>query len=84
MSALVVEALPARRLLRITSSLIGGGDLDRLPGMHVWTGLESIAFEADPPVWGQADGELTGAWNSASISLRRDVLHVLVPAPPAR
>ena len=80
MTALVVEALPARRLVRIASSLIGGGDLDRLPGMHVWTGLESIAFDADPPVWGQADGELTGSWNSASIALRRDVLQVLVPA----
>jgi diacylglycerol kinase family enzyme len=84
MAALVVEALPARRLLRITASLIGGGDLNRLPGMHVWTGLESIAFEADPPVWGQADGELTGVWNSGSISFRRDVLQLLVPAPPNR
>ena len=66
MSALVVDALPARRLPRIASGLIGGADLDRLPGMQVWTGLESIAFEADPPVWGQADGEITGAWNQRS------------------
>jgi diacylglycerol kinase family enzyme len=82
MSALVVESLPARRLPRIASGLIGGADLDRLPGMQVWTGLESVAFEADPPVWGQADGELTGAWKAASTSLRREALHVLVPASP--
>jgi diacylglycerol kinase family enzyme len=84
MSALVVEALPARRLLRIASGLIGGADLDRLPGMQVWTGLESVAFEADPPVWGQADGEMTGSWKAASISLKREALHVLVPASPPR
>ena len=81
MSALIVDSLPARRLLRIASGLIGGADLDRLPGMQVWTGLESIAFEADPPTWGQADGEITGAWTTAAISLRRDALQVLVPAP---
>ena len=79
MSALVVEALPARRLPRIASGLIGGADLDRLPGMQVWTGLESVAFEADPPVWGQADGEITGAWRAASISLKREALHIVVP-----
>ncbi|HKY48404.1 MAG TPA: diacylglycerol kinase family protein [Acidimicrobiia bacterium] len=84
MSALVVEALPARRLPRIISGLIGGADLDRLPGMQVWTGLESVAFEADPPVWGQADGEMTGAWRTVSISLKRDALHVLVPPNPPR
>ncbi len=66
MVALVVEALPARRLLRIVSSLIGSGDLDQLPGMHVWTGVESITLEADPPVWGQADGELTGSLELSS------------------
>jgi diacylglycerol kinase family enzyme len=84
MSVLVVEALPARRIARIASGLIGGADLDRLPGMNIWTGLDSIEFEADPPVWGQADGELTGAWKAASISLRLDALQVLVPAPPVR
>jgi diacylglycerol kinase family enzyme len=84
MSALVIEALPARRLPRLASGFIGGADLDRLPGMEVWNGLESITFEADPPVWGQADGELTGAWKSATISLRRDALQVLVPAVSVR
>jgi len=84
MSALVVESLPARRLPRIGAGLLGGADLDRLPGMQVWTGLNSIAFEADPPVWGQADGEMTGAWKAASVSLRREALQVLVPAPSVR
>ena len=79
MSALIVDSLPARRLLRITSALIGGSDLDRMPGMQVWPRLETISLEADPPIWGQADGELTGAWTTASISLRRDALQVLVP-----
>lgn len=84
MSALVVESLPARRLPRIVAGLLGGANLDRLPGMQVWTGLDSIAFEADPPVWGQADGEMTGAWKAASVSLRREALQVLVPAPSVR
>jgi diacylglycerol kinase family enzyme len=84
MSVLVVESLPARRLVRIGAGLLGGADLDRLPGMQVWTGLDSITFEADPAVWGQADGELTGAWKAASVSLRRDALQVLVPAPSVR
>jgi diacylglycerol kinase family enzyme len=83
-SALVVEALPARRLLRIASGLVGGADLDRLPGMQVWSNLETLSLEADPPVWGQADGELTGEWETASISLRRDALQVLVPPRPVR
>ena len=83
MSALIVESLPARRLPRIAAGLIGGADLDRLPGMQVWKRLESVEFEADPPVWGQADGEITGAWTSASISLRRDALNVLVPSSPS-
>ncbi|MGH8927592.1 MAG: diacylglycerol/lipid kinase family protein [Acidimicrobiia bacterium] len=84
MSVLVVESLPARRTARIGAAVLGGGDLDHLPGMSVWSGLDSITLEADPPVWGQADGELTGAWKAASVTVHPRALQVLVPAPSVR
>ena len=83
MSALIVESLPARRLPRIASGLIGGADLDRLPGMQVWTGLESIAIRGRSPGVGPGRRRDHGGLDDrSSISLRRDALHVLVPAPP--
>ena len=84
LSVLVVEALPARRVGRIGAAVLGGADLDDLPGMSVWTGLDSLNLEADPPVAGQADGESTGSWQSALVVLQPEALQVVVPPSSRR
>jgi diacylglycerol kinase family enzyme len=84
LSVLVVESMPARRVARIGAAVLGGADLNDLPGMHVWNNVDSLTLEADPPVAGQADGEMTGSWNSAAVVLRPDALQVVVPLPSLR
>lgn len=80
LTILVVESIPARRIPRIGAALLRGADLGKLPGLQVWEGIDSIEFVADPPIWGQADGELTGAWSTAQITLIPRALEVVVPA----
>jgi diacylglycerol kinase family enzyme len=82
MTVLVVEGLPGRRIPRIVGSLLTGGDLQKIRGLSVWEGVHSLNLLADPPIWGQADGELTGAWTSAEIRLIPDALSVITPPAP--
>ncbi|HEY7582800.1 MAG TPA: diacylglycerol kinase family protein [Acidimicrobiia bacterium] len=82
LTLLVVEAIPARRLLRIASKVLLGGDLARIPGLRVWEGVESFTVTADPPTEGQADGELSGAWKEVGATSRSGALRVIVPVSP--
>jgi diacylglycerol kinase family enzyme len=79
MTVLTVDALPARRLPRIGATLLTGADLDRIPGFRVWRDVDDLQIEATPAIAGQADGEITGRWHQARVSLWRDALRVVVP-----
>lgn len=84
MTILVVESLPVHRIPRIGAALLRGANLGKLPGTKVWENVDSIELTAEPPIWGQADGELTGPWTSASIQLLPNAIQVAVPAPSLR
>jgi diacylglycerol kinase family enzyme len=84
MTLLVVESLPARRLMGIAATLMRRGDLGRVRGLRIWEEVESFRIQADPPVWGQADGEVTGAWNDVEIRRRPDAIQLIVPVPSGR
>jgi diacylglycerol kinase family enzyme len=78
LTLLVIEALPARRLLRIASNVLLRRNLARVPGLQVWEGVESFTITADPPAEGQADGELNGAWKEVGATSRSAALRVIV------
>ena len=77
---LIVEALPGRRIPRITSAILTRRKLDKIPGLSVWEGIESFTMTADPPVDGQADGELTGSWKEAIGVSAHKAIQLIVPA----
>ncbi|HKX75439.1 MAG TPA: diacylglycerol kinase family protein [Acidimicrobiia bacterium] len=80
MTVLTVDSLPARRLLRIGATLLTGADLDKIPGFRVWREVDDLQIDATPAIAGQADGELTGSWNQARVTLWTDAVRVVVPA----
>ncbi len=81
-TVLAVEAMPARRVPRIASTLLRSGDFSSVPGLRVWREVDELHLDATPTVNGQADGELTGSWSEARIVLRPGALRVLVPPTP--
>jgi diacylglycerol kinase family enzyme len=83
MTVLTAEELPARRIPAIATALLRGGDLGRLPGLQIWSGIEEVHVEATPPIAGQADGELTGPWPEARARLWSDAISVIGPESSA-
>jgi diacylglycerol kinase family enzyme len=83
MTVLTAEALPARRIPSIATTLLRGGDLARIPGLQVWNGIEELHVEATPPITGQADGELTGPWSEARARLWPGAIRVIGPESSA-
>ncbi len=81
MTVLTVDSLPARRLLRIASTLLRGADLGQVPGFRIWRGVEEFQIEGTPSISGQADGELTGTWTEARASFLPDAISVVAPSP---
>ena len=81
MTLLVVESLPARRVLRIASALLTRGDLGAIGGLRVWEDVNSFSIGADPAVEGQADGELTGTWKELTARVLPEALRLVVPVP---
>lgn len=85
LTLLVVESLPARRTLRIASTVLTRGDLGAIPGLRVWEEVEAFSVSADPAVEGQADGELTGSWKELTARVLPGALRLIVPGTrPAR
>lgn len=76
---LIAEGLPARRIPRIAGALLTRRNLGSIPGLSIWEGVNEFTITADPPVEGQADGELTGAWKEASVTSRPAALQLVVP-----
>jgi diacylglycerol kinase family enzyme len=76
---LAIESLPTRRVPRIAATFLRSGDLGRVPGFRLWREVDEVHLEATPAVNGQADGELTGAWTEARLTLRPQSLRVITP-----
>jgi diacylglycerol kinase family enzyme len=77
---LVLERMRRRRIPAIVRRLLSGADLGAMSDFTVWQGVETAVFEADPPVLGEADGELLGPIDHGELSLQPDALRVVVPA----
>lgn len=80
MSVLVLERLRRRRVPNIFFSALFHRDLDSIEGFEVWNGVESMRFEADPPVAAQADGEALGLADAGSIEWSPDSLLLIAGA----
>ncbi len=79
MTLLIAEGLPGRRLPRIAAAVLARRNLNSVPGLTVWENVESFTIEADPPVEGQADGELTGSWKEATAVSTAEAIQLVVP-----
>lgn len=59
--------------------------LDRLPGIRLWRGFETLAVSADPPALAEADGEVIGDVTSLRVTPQADGLLVVdVPSDEQR
>jgi hypothetical protein len=79
-TVLIAERLGALRTARLVARAAGRRDLERVPGLQVWQGVERVCIAADPPAWAQADGELLGRVDEVVVSRGTDVVPVLVPS----
>ncbi|MDH3607286.1 MAG: diacylglycerol kinase family protein [Acidimicrobiia bacterium] len=79
LSSLIVEKVPPARAIGLAGTAIAGRGLERIPGMHVWAGIDELEVTADPPAWFQADGELLGEVGELHISFAPDALAVVAP-----
>jgi diacylglycerol kinase family enzyme len=77
MKALVMGRLRRHRIPRIAFAAIGGRDLDDVPSMEVWQGIESLEVVADPPVAAQADGESLGMVDAGRVEWVPGALKVI-------
>lgn len=79
LTLLIAEGLPGRRIPRIAASVLTRRNLDSIPGLTVWEDVAAFTIEADPPVEGQADGELTGSWKEATGASTAEAIQLVVP-----
>jgi diacylglycerol kinase family enzyme len=80
LTLLVVKELPTRRVLPIVARALTTGDVDKVAGCEVWTGVRTAIIQAEPPATMQADGELLGSIVQTELTAEPDAL--LVAAPP--
>lgn len=79
LSSLAIERVPPARAIGLAGTAIAGRGLERIPGMHVWAGIDELTITADPPAWFQADGELLGEITNLHLSFAPDALAVAAP-----
>jgi diacylglycerol kinase family enzyme len=77
MSVLVLERLKRRRIPGILFNALTHRDLDEIAGFEVWPRVESMTFEADPPIAVQADGEGLGMADRGRVDWLADSLEIV-------
>lgn len=77
MTVLVLERLKRRRIPQIFLDALLHRDLGAISGFEVWNGLETVSFDADPPVSAQADGEGLGSADAGRVDWVPDSLRLL-------
>lgn len=78
MTVLTLDRLKRRRIPRILFGALTHRDLDDIAGFEVWPRVESMTFEADPPVAAQADGEGLGLADGGSVMWMPESLRMIV------
>jgi diacylglycerol kinase family enzyme len=78
MTALVVRRLPMRRVPSLLTHLLSSTP-GQVPGLEVWTRLEELTVDADPPALHEVDGEVLGRAAKVVLTYRPDALWVAVP-----
>lgn len=76
---LAMQQASPLRMLRLVGRAIRHRPLDGMSGVAVWQPFTLATIEADPPVAMEADGEHYGDVTTATITVRRDALRVIVP-----
>lgn len=77
MTALVMERLRRRRIPGIVYNLVTSNSLAEISGMEIWSEVEEIELDADPPVAAQADGEALGRVDAARVEWAPHSLQVI-------
>jgi len=77
MTILVLERLKRRRIPKIFLGSLLHRDLGAIAGFEVWKDLETVSFDADPPVPAQADGEGLGSADAGRVDWVPDSLRLL-------
>jgi diacylglycerol kinase family enzyme len=77
MSVLVLERLRRRRIPGILVNALTRRELDEIAGFELWSGVKSIAYEANPPVAVQADGEGLGMTDGGTVEWLPDSLAII-------
>lgn len=77
MTVLVLERMKRRRIPRILFNALTHRDFDEIPEFEVWSRVESLTFQADPPVAVQADGEGLGMADGGRVEWVPDSLGII-------
>jgi diacylglycerol kinase family enzyme len=77
MSVLVLERLKRRRIPGILFNALTHRDLDEIAGFEIWPRVESMMFQAEPPVAVQADGEGLGMTDGGSVEWIPDSIEII-------
>jgi diacylglycerol kinase family enzyme len=77
MSILVLERLKRRRIPLILLTALTHRDLADIAGFELWPRVESMTFQADPPVAVQADGEGLGLADGGRVDWQPESLEII-------
>jgi diacylglycerol kinase family enzyme len=72
--AVVVKRLTTPRTMRLALRAARSLPLDTVPGVEVWTDIETLSIEADPGAWVEADGELLGKASRVQLAIEPEPL----------
>jgi diacylglycerol kinase family enzyme len=81
MTVLTLGRLHRRRVPRIMFTLLRQGDLDTIPEIRTYTGVDAFEFEAGEAIAAQADGEALGLVEGGTMRWSPDSLVVATPQP---
>lgn len=79
LTAVAIEQVSPTKAIGLAARGLMRRPMSRQKGAHVFTELEKLIVEADPPARFQADGELLGTTDSVEITPAYDALAVVVP-----
>ncbi len=80
MTVLIAERMHALRTLALVGGALARRDLERIPGIQVWQGVERLTIVADPPAWLQSDGELLAQADTVTVAAEARRLQVITNA----
>lgn len=79
LTTLVVHEMPPHRALPVLARALTTGQVGKVKGCELWTGVEHLSITADPPAALQTDGELLGEVAETRIHVEPNALLVAAP-----